>query len=132
MINSSSFIKKWRKKKEKIALSINSQIRLDLRIKMKKFKIPFQKTHQRWITLHKKSPYSELFGVISPYSVRMRKNTDQNNSEYGHFSRSDKIETKLISKAHQRIFSVDICLKTKFGPFYRISLNVRVRLSFQH
>ena len=26
---------------------------------------------------------------ISPYSVRMRKNTDQNNSEYGHFSRSE-------------------------------------------
>ena len=24
-----------------------------------------------------------------PYSVRMRKNTDQNNSEYGHFSVSD-------------------------------------------
>ena len=25
---------------------------------------------------------------ISPYSVRMRENTDQNNSEYGHFSQS--------------------------------------------
>ena len=25
----------------------------------------------------------------SPYSVRMRENTDQNNSEYGHFPRSD-------------------------------------------
>ena len=25
-----------------------------------------------------------------PYSVRMRENTDQKNSEYGHFSRSDK------------------------------------------
>ena len=25
---------------------------------------------------------------ISPYSVRMRQNTDQNNSKYGHFSRS--------------------------------------------
>ena len=23
-----------------------------------------------------------------PHSIRMRKNTDQNNSEYGHFSRS--------------------------------------------
>ena len=34
-----------------------------------------------------------LFGVIvvriSPYSVRMRENTDQNNSAYGHFLRSD-------------------------------------------
>ena len=25
---------------------------------------------------------------ISPYSVRMRENADQNNSEYGHFSHS--------------------------------------------
>ena len=51
--------------------------------------------------LRKKCPYSELFWSafsrirteyreiwsISPYSVRMRENTDQNNSEYGHFSR---------------------------------------------
>ena len=28
---------------------------------------------------------------ISPYSVRMRINTDQNNSEYGHFLRSEKL-----------------------------------------
>ena len=27
---------------------------------------------------------------ISPYSVRMRENTDQKNSEYGHFSCSDR------------------------------------------
>ena len=47
-------------------------------------------------------PYSELFWSvfsriwteygeilrISPYSVRMRENMDQNNSEYGYFSRS--------------------------------------------
>ena len=31
--------------------------------------------------------YAEIQN-ISPYSVRMRENTDQNNSEYGHFSRS--------------------------------------------
>ena len=51
-------------------------------------------------TLRKKCPYSELFWSvffriwaeygeilrISPYSVRMRENTDQNNSEYGHFT----------------------------------------------
>ena len=54
------------------------------------------------VSLCKKCPYSELFwssfsrirteyGEIrsmSPYSVRIRENTDQNNSEYGHFSRS--------------------------------------------
>ena len=27
---------------------------------------------------------------ISPYSVRMRENTDQNNSKDGHFSQSDR------------------------------------------
>ena len=50
-----------------------------------------------------KRPYSELFWSassristeyreilrISPYSVRMRENADQNNTEYGHFLRSD-------------------------------------------
>ena len=54
-------------------------------------------------TLCKKCPYSELFlslffrirteygeiRSIYPYSVRMQENADQNNSNYGHFSRSD-------------------------------------------
>ena len=53
--------------------------------------------------LRKKGPYSDFFWSvffriqteygelqsISPYSVRMRENTDQKNSEYGHFSRSE-------------------------------------------
>ena len=57
---------------------------------------------QRLSTLRKNCPYSELFWSvfsrtrteygeilrISPYSVLMRENTDQNNSEYGHFLRS--------------------------------------------
>ena len=52
------------------------------------------------ITESKKCPYSEFFWSafsriqtaygeifpIFPYSVRMRKNTDQKNSQYGHFS----------------------------------------------
>ena len=56
-------------------------------------------------TLRKKCPYLELFWSafsrirteygeirnISPYSVRMRENTEQNNSEYGHFL-SSKID----------------------------------------
>ena len=58
--------------------------------------------HFWWLTLRKRCPYSELFWSvfsrirteyeeilrISPYSFRMRKNKDQNNSEYRHFSRS--------------------------------------------
>ena len=34
------------------------------------------------------SEYGEICS-ISPYSFRMRENTDQKNSEYGHFSRSE-------------------------------------------
>ena len=33
---------------------------------------------------------------ISPYSVRMQENTVQNNSEYGHFSRSVKENVSYI------------------------------------
>ena len=53
--------------------------------------------------LQEKSPYLEFFWSafscisteygeirnISPYSVRMRENTDQKNSKPGHFSRSE-------------------------------------------
>ena len=67
--------------------------------------------------LHEKCPYSELFWsefsrirteyeeilCISQYSVQMRENTDQNNSEYGHFLGreiyvyfSDYLEPSLI------------------------------------
>ena len=54
-------------------------------------------------TLREKCPYSEILWFlfsriwieygeiirISPYSVRMRKNRDQKNYEYGHFLRSE-------------------------------------------
>ena len=40
--------------------------------------------------MREKSPYSELFWstFFRPTSVRMRENTDQNNSEYGYCLRS--------------------------------------------
>ena len=53
-----------------------------------------------WMSLHEKYSYSQsLWSVfprirtgkilrITPYSARMRENTDQKNSEYRHFSRS--------------------------------------------
>ena len=53
------------------------------------------------VTLRKKC-YFPAFGLnteglnISPYSVRMRENTDQNNSEYGQFSRSDSYGKSYI------------------------------------
>ena len=33
-------------------------------------------------------PYFPAFGLNTEYSVRMRENTEQKNSEYGHFLRS--------------------------------------------
>ena len=40
-----------------------------------------------------RTEYGELLRIlcISPYSVRMRKNTDQKNSEYGHFLRTENL-----------------------------------------
>ena len=68
-----------------------------------------------FLSLGEKCPYSELFWSaffhirteygetrsIFPYSVQMRENTDQNNSEYGHFSRSacDKCKNDLHSRS---------------------------------
>ena len=62
--------------------------------------------------LREKCPYSELFWSvfsrirteygevqsISLYSVRMRENADHNNSEYGHFLRSDWEDAKIKHK----------------------------------
>ena len=58
--------------------------------------------HYQYISLRKKLLYSEFFWSVSSrirtkygeirnttqYSVRMRENTDQNNSEYSNFLRS--------------------------------------------
>ena len=60
------------------------------------------------MALHEKCPYSEFFWSvfsaiwteyqeilpIYPYSVRMRENTDQKNSKYGHFLRSVGVSAK--------------------------------------
>ena len=44
-------------------------------------------------------PHFPAFGLrISPYSVQMRKNSDQNNSECGHFLRS---ESHIIQSTRQ-------------------------------
>ena len=42
----------------------------------------------RSVFSHIRTEYGEILRV-SPYSVQMWKNTDQKNSEHGHFSRSD-------------------------------------------
>ena len=66
---------------------------------------PFPNFH--WVkSVHIRSysgPHFLAFGLnterysISPYSVQMRKNADQNNSKYGHFSRS-VWDTKILPK----------------------------------
>ena len=70
-------------------------------------KIPFSEFFWR-----EKSPYSEFFWSIfsrirteygkvrsiSPYSVRMRENKDQKNSEYGLFSRSAWVGVNVCTK----------------------------------
>ena len=70
------------------------------------------------ITLREKCPYSELFRSlvshirtdygeilrISPYSVRMRENTDKNNSEYKHFLHSVTLSHCLPLKPYTILF----------------------------
>ena len=69
--------------------------------------------------LRKKCPHSVLFWsifsricteygeilCISPYSVRIRENADQNNSEYGHFSHSNHLFPKFQGCFHVEDFS---------------------------
>ena len=58
------------------------------------------------LPLREKCSYSELFWSalshiwteyedLSPYSVRMRENADQNNPEYGRFLRSARLNVSL-------------------------------------
>ena len=60
----------------------------------------------RTIALRKKCLFSELFwsvfSRISPYSVRMRENADQNNSEYGQFPHSvaRNVNAKISQFSH--------------------------------
>ena len=63
-----------------------------------------------YLSLREKCPYSKLFWSvfsrirteygqilrIFPYSDRMRENTDQNNSEYGHFLRSVLVMSHVL------------------------------------
>ena len=51
-------------------------------------------------------PYFSAFGQNTeryPYSVRMRENTNQNNSEYGHILRNDKFLTLRNLEAEPKI-----------------------------
>ena len=57
---------------------------------------------------HIRTEYGEILR-ISPYSVRLRKNTDQNNSEDGHFLQSGPHpQNKLLPLKH---ISISLLLK---------------------
>ena len=66
-------------------------------------------------SLRKKCLYSELFWSVfsrirTEYGeiLRMRENTDQNNSEYGHFLRSDSVKSFIL--ACQSCEESNLCL----------------------
>ena len=57
--------------------------------------------------------FRSIFGrSISPYSARIRENTDQNNSEYRNFSRSASFYTTINKTSSKK--SIIINLKSKF------------------
>ena len=64
--------------------------------------------------------------LISPYSIRMRENTDQKNSEYGHFLRSASglkwvdIEKTLRGKLRSRHLEV-FCKNGVLGNFAKFT-----------
>ena len=61
------------------------------------------------------SPY---FLRISPYSVRMRDNTDENNSEYGHFSRSEYFYQKLWTWIEKPAISMEYHCRNFRNTYY--------------
>ena len=77
-------------------------------------------------TWGEKFPYSKFFwpaysGIrteygeircISQYPVRMRENTDQKNSDYGHFSRSDKVVNPHSSLVKESVLFMKAILVT--------------------
>ena len=71
------------------------------RVRMRSYSGPFGLNTEK---------YGEI-RFISPYSVQMRENTDQNNSEYGHVSRS-------IYQANFLIFQPFICPLSRFHSEY--------------
>ena len=86
------------------------------------------------IALRKKCPYLELFLCVFsrirteygeiPYSIWMRENVDQNNSEYGHFSRSvvvkkwqDVIAILLSGQRKQMAHSLDVFKSITYSEY---------------
>ena len=83
-------------------------------------------------SLRKTCLYSELFWSafssirteqgptlsISSYSVRLRENTDQNNSEYGHFLPSDRYQTVVVLRTFFQILTINYEMRFLTSMFY--------------
>ena len=99
------------------------------------------------VSPRKTCPYSELFWAafsririeygeiqsISRYSVQMRENADQNNSEYGHFPHSFCLTcfsnaTKLLSWTSKHFQNLCICYYTSRTRF-RVNLHSMVDIA---
>ena len=99
---------------------------------------PITRNDKRY-SLRKKCPYLELFWsafsrILTEYLLRMRENADQNNSEYGHFSRSDchqyyKQTNKQTNKqiknqtgeVYANIMNLSYPASKKWNNFYQVA-----------
>ena len=59
---------------------------------------------------HIRTEYGEIFR-ISPYSVLMQENTEENNSEYGHFLRTARVTKTYKYETNLSIQLFDSSLK---------------------
>ena len=85
------------------SMAIENSIRVYKKLQIKNKKETKRKKIGKKDTLRERHPYSELlrsvfscirteYSSISPHSVGMRKNTDQNNFEYQNILHSDSLE----------------------------------------
>ena len=93
-------------------------------ISTQKFTKPFKRHCVKGVRLRSYSgPHFPAFGLnmerysISPYSVRMRENADQNHSEYGHSSRSAYGHVR----AHDRLKTIHLLNQNTYGHLSGLS-----------
>ena len=83
------------------------------------------------LTAWKVSVFGVILVRIFPYSVQMRKNVDQNNSEYGHFSQSGELgifEPLCLAKAWKKCFvlmRIPAKLKAKYFNSFMLEVTIK-------
>ena len=94
------------------------------------------------LTLREKCPYSEFFRSVfsrirteygeilhmSPYSIRMWKNTDQKKPEYGHFSRSVRVQLKSLLNILEAASWID---RLEFSNFNGQSIGGKMKIRLE-